>query len=251
MPTLFHTQMKMERAKHHLDAFNRDLDAFLGGEPYSVTDEDDLEHGRYIRRFYYKPIPVIIPMRLEEFIYCLRSGLDNLAWQLALLKTDSPSENIAFPIFERAGKQFENRLKPFISPVQDAIRSLQPYRAGDSFHLHPLWQLNKLSNLAKHTVFPLHSQAIPVSFPISAGVFPREFDDQIELNVPMALKKDLQSKPRLPLQIQLGKWGTKFQIPPARLTEIYDFVRDTAIPKFAGFLPEKPGMSLINPVQLR
>jgi len=92
--------MKTERANVHLDALNLELDRFVN-EPNPVITEDYIKGSRYIRRTQFRKIPPIIGMLLGEFLYCLRSGLDQLAWQLSLptAKAATP-KRICFPIFE-------------------------------------------------------------------------------------------------------------------------------------------------------
>ncbi len=74
--------MKADRAQLHLDALNREIDRFLE-EPYIVIRKDDVEKGRHTRRTEMKGNDPVMAMLLGEFLYCLRSGLDQMAWQLS------------------------------------------------------------------------------------------------------------------------------------------------------------------------
>ncbi len=66
-------------------------------------------------------------MLLGEFLYCLRSGLDQAAWQLALpaAKRDFPRD-IYFPIVEKRGKGLNTVLGYFSNAVAKEIELLQP-----------------------------------------------------------------------------------------------------------------------------
>jgi hypothetical protein len=59
--------MKAERAKLHLGALNRELDAFAK-EPFTVITKEDTENSRYIRRTQFKAMDPIIGMLLGEFL---------------------------------------------------------------------------------------------------------------------------------------------------------------------------------------
>src|SRR5258708_27703183 len=93
--------MKSERAMLHLEALNRELDAFAK-EPYTVTAKEDTQNSRYIKRTQLRGMDPIIGMLLGEFIYNLRSGPDQLAWQIATpaARKDFPTV-LCFPIFAR------------------------------------------------------------------------------------------------------------------------------------------------------
>src|SRR5260370_5810996 len=92
--------MKVERAKKHLDALNPEIDAYAK-EYHVVTKRDDIINGRSIRRTQWKSLPPTIGMLLGEFLYCLRSGLDQLMRQLALPSSRKDrAKEICFPVFE-------------------------------------------------------------------------------------------------------------------------------------------------------
>ena len=74
---------KAEWAKLHLDAFNGHVSVYMK-EPYTVVRKYDAQNRRHIKRFNIKPFDSVMGMELGEFLYCLRSGLDQMAWQLAL-----------------------------------------------------------------------------------------------------------------------------------------------------------------------
>ncbi len=229
--------MKTDRALEHLNSLNREVDTFVNDNPHTFKGKDDLKNARYVHRIEYKAFPPILGMLLGEFIYSLRSGLDQLAWQLALLKTDKPGREVKFPIFYRKDRAYETSLKPFTKPVKDAIDCLQPYHAGKSFQDHPLWQLNRLSNLDKHQVIPINSTGVNVFIPTLdlSQVTTVDFDDAIEFHVPLSLKDEMQRQPFTTSQILLGEWGSDLQMPRSVLAEMHKFITDEVIPRFTGF----------------
>src|SRR5580692_4469916 len=74
--------MKTERAKLHLDRFNLLMSDWLE-KANTVTTRDDVQNSRCIRRTEFHGFTPELGMELGEFLYCLRSGLDQLAWHLA------------------------------------------------------------------------------------------------------------------------------------------------------------------------
>jgi len=82
---------------------------------YIRIRRDDVEKGRHIVRVEQTPVPPIIGMLLGEFLYCLRSGLNQAAWHLALpdARQKTPRK-IQFPIVESSTVQgFAATLKLF------------------------------------------------------------------------------------------------------------------------------------------
>ncbi|MGB7554807.1 MAG: hypothetical protein WBM04_10555, partial [Candidatus Korobacteraceae bacterium] len=124
---------KAERAKLHLDAFNRHVSAYME-EPHTVIRKYDAENRRHVKRFEVKPFQNVMAMELGEFLYCLRSGLDQMAWQLAKpeARRDSPRD-IYFPIPEDLGnsdrrRNYTKALGLFPDDVAKEIEALQPHK---------------------------------------------------------------------------------------------------------------------------
>jgi hypothetical protein len=122
---------------------------------------DDIGRSLHIIRVALKVMRDEIGLLVGEFAYCIRSGLDHLAGQLALLTTDNPSPDTAFPIYRVIPKSRNNslrrRLVDIPTKAADIITSLQPYHAADRSEMHPLWQVNRICNIDQH-------QAIAVSY---------------------------------------------------------------------------------------
>jgi hypothetical protein len=233
---------KAERAKLHLDAINGHVSAYMK-EPHSVVRKHDGENRRHIKRFEFKPFDSVLGMELGEFLYCLRSGLDQMAWQLALpnARRDSPGD-IYFPIFgditkPKDAKRYSDRLALFPSDVANELDAVQPHKGPDAPETHPLFQLNKLCNFEKHKLIPIHSRGINPFVPNVPGVKIENFDqeDALEVSVPEEYKDDLDLKQTLPDPIEIGEWNSDWRLPFSRLSDIQGFITCTVIPRFVPF----------------
>jgi len=243
---------KSERAKLHLDAFNGHVSAYMK-EPYTVVSKCDAENRRHIKRFELKAFEPVLGMELGEFLYCLRSGLDQMAWQMAKpdARRDSPKD-VYFPIPEDLStsdrrRNYRRALDLFPDDVAKEIDALQPHKEPNSPQGHPLWQLNKLCNLDKHVLIPIHSRGINLFVPDVPGVKAQnlDYEDTIEVSAPEECEGHLDLRPTLPDEIELGEWNSDWRIPRHRLSDIHGFITCTVIPRFEPFnLADVPAESL-------
>ncbi len=233
--------MKAERAKIHLDAFNEHVAAYME-EPYTIIRKYDSKNRRHIKRIQDKAFEPVLGMELGEFLYCLRSGLDQMAWQMATsdARTNSPKD-IYFPIFENLvgdrKKSYTNALRLFPQGVATEIDALQPHKGPNPAQGHPLWQLNKLCNLDKHITIPIHSTAVNIFYPAVPGVRVDHFDyeDAFEISVPEEYESELDLKPTAPDAIEIGEWNSDWRLPVNRLSDIYNFITNEIIDRFKPF----------------
>src|SRR5580658_4055833 len=147
--------LKLSRAKLHLDALDQEVRLFKQSEPHRITTEEDEDGGWYIVKIeHLKDISLGVALIAGDFISCLRSSLDHLAWQLATLPTDSPSRDISFPICEKDSLDTQIRIVKATYGIPDAavaiMKQFQPYNGGDAYKSTHLWRLNKLWNIDKH-----------------------------------------------------------------------------------------------------
>jgi hypothetical protein len=233
---------KAERAKLHLDAFNGHVSAYMK-EPYTVVSEYDPQKRRHIKRFQLKSFEAVLGWELGEFLYCLRSGLDQMAWQMAKpsARRDSP-RSIYFPIPEDLStpdreRNYRRTLDLFPDDVAIEIDALQPHKGTSPAQDHPLWQLDKLCNLDKHRFMPIHSRGINVFYPKVPGVDVKHFDqeDTFEVSVPEEYESHLDLKPTLPDPVEIGEWNSDWRLPIYRLSDIHGFITCTVIPRFMPF----------------
>ena len=241
---LDYTAQKTVRAKGHLEALQGEIRMFLSSEPITRTEEDDIENGVHIFRFELRDFSVEIPLLVGEIAYNLRSGLDHLAWQLSLLSGRTPSRDTAFPIQNDRSKRSEDRFRRTTWDIPceaiEIIKSLQPYARGEDFKSHPLWQLNKLCNVDKHTTIPISCTELTFDSgtpDVEAEFFRKEINQGVEVIVPLEVKDKVYFNPRKPkliLGFPIDKPGTPFEL-TGGITGIYEFVRDEVIPRFERF----------------
>lgn len=236
--------MKTLRAAEHLKKLQADCKRFRK-DPYTITKEDQPERGRQIVRVELKRATTDIPIGIGEFAYQLRSALDQLAWQLGLLSGKRPPNNSAFPIHTDEGprsiEQFRCATARIPIEAVEIIRSLQPYKRGNDFKAHPLWQLNKLCNLDKHaTVAFSHTNVIVGSSGPPIDLLWRDVDQAVEFAVPMAFKDQVQFEPKEP-DLVFGRPieapGAEFFLSESDIAEIHRFVGEDVLPKFVRFFP--------------
>jgi hypothetical protein len=230
---------KIGWAKEHLDHLDREMGEFLN-DPYTITRKDKVNEHRHYLRFEFKPIPVSIPLIAGDFCYCLRSGLDQLAWQLARInKVAQPRTATSFPIFSKEPPDgFKDKTKDILPRAVEVIEALQPYHRGAAFKEHPLWLLNELCNIDKHMLFAVHSVAGTVSFLNVEVPYRQELQFGFEVGVSLSDKLNVQWEiPKT--AIIFGKpanvRGEAFEIEVSTLHTIYRFVEDEVIPEFEAF----------------
>lgn len=90
---------------------------------------------------------------IGEIAHNLRSALDNLTWQLALVNCTAPSPRTEFPIFLDVStfeKEGRSRLRDLSPGAATMIEQLQPYQPGRHGAADPLWDLRAINNADKH-----------------------------------------------------------------------------------------------------
>jgi hypothetical protein len=145
-------RIKVKRAKHHIEYFNRRIDDFFRGppNPYPVMREDDPKTGDLIFKLgECLPISEDFPAIIGDILQNLRTALDHLAWQLVLANGKTPTSQTAFPIAENPEK-FEAMLGRKVEGMStnaiNKIRALHPYGGANE----DLWGLHQLNNTDKH-----------------------------------------------------------------------------------------------------
>jgi len=143
---------KIVRAKEHYDVFAVELRRQFHGHTGKVVMDVQLATDANIRID--AQIPNRTPLILGDCLQNLRSSLDYLVWELVLAAKGVPTETNAFPVAD-SRKVFKNNLeRGYLTGLTDdmiaEVEFLQPYHAGDARESHPLWLLNRLTNINKH-----------------------------------------------------------------------------------------------------
>jgi hypothetical protein len=179
-------EIKLNRAKDHLQALDSELRVFMRSDFYELAREDDADGLGYVDRVQHvEEIPDAVSATLGDCIQNLRSCLDHIVWEIAppatklqsspddpcwrpgYMRPVEPESKPAFPIFiapddfVRDGKR---QIKLLPQDAQTIIERLQPGFGWDKgiargrprpIH-HPLWVLHELSNIDKHrTIHPV------------------------------------------------------------------------------------------------
>lgn len=230
--------MKTDRAKEYLDELDRCVPEFVEN-PFSITRKDYDKKHRHVIRCEFKPVPTQIAMLAGEFAYSLRSGLDQLAWQLAWLnvKPKRPRTHTCFPIASiMPPKGFGDKTRDILPAAIRIIESLQPYKRGAAFKDHPLYLLNELCIVDKHEFLPMNSTAGRIGV-AGAPYTLRNLKYGFEVHVALTDKYRVQLQ-SLPGEIIFGEpigiTGGAFEIRYAAFRTIHDFVRNDVIPRFEG-----------------
>ena len=193
-------RLKLVRAKAEIDRLRLMEDAFGKRTKYHVVRaEFNPKSGKYIYRVRVDGPPPSPEwgVYVGEIAHNLRSALDQLIYQLALLHT--PGETVArsrslqFPIFlcrnsldkTKRGQTFEGRRKDMLGLLlpkhQALIEGLQPYKRGSSTRFKPvgpsqrgsrnspLFWLKEINNADKHRLIQVVDSTIGISLVMDRG----------------------------------------------------------------------------------
>ncbi|HSR07631.1 MAG TPA: hypothetical protein VLM42_10800 [Bryobacteraceae bacterium] len=234
--------MKTARAEFHLQAIEIEHQRLIDEGMYNISKKDNPKKFRHILRLDVKPMSPLIAMLAGEFAYCLRSGLDQLAWQLALLNVKRrPRSSTSFPIRgikPPPPKGFGDAIKDILPAAFQVIESFQPYHRGAAYRGHPLWILNELCITDKHYMMPVNSTACRFTLDGASEFSERRFQHAVEIHVPLSDKFKVQlnaQQPEIILGEPSGDMSSGFEVRIAQLRPIHDFVRNDVTPAFAGF----------------
>jgi hypothetical protein len=241
-PNLVNPYLKMGRAKVHLDALKEGILEFSNSEPYRIFPQDDLERGQHVITIRLSDPPLPLALISGDFICCLRSSLDYLAWQLAAISIANPSKDICFPIWGEDCNSAQRHIKKSTEGIPpEAItfmKSFQPYNHGNAYRDTHMWRLNALWSVEKHRHITLHSVDCEILFP---GIPPRmpfvreELNDGCIMRFPLAAKQYMHLKPRSSVGLTFGDVDEGIELNFQELVDMYQFVSEKVIPRFARF----------------
>jgi hypothetical protein len=149
---LISTRIKIERAKKHLHDLEVEVRSFLDSQPYRIGIKRDPQTRRPV---YYllsvQDTPLSIAAITGDVIQNLRSALDHLAYQLAIIGPGGKGSlrRIYFPISKNEADyktQKSSKVRGMRPDAIKAIDALKPYRGGNDM----LWHLHELNNVDKH-----------------------------------------------------------------------------------------------------
>jgi hypothetical protein len=164
---------RIERANEHLATLDQERKAFLARldeKDPRVVGEFDRDRSEYVFRINADPPDARLGLIVSEFAHHLRAALDNLLWQLVLLRGGSPSSQTQFPIYESRERYESSRwmLRGIGADDRAVIESIQPFQYGERAPQSYLSLLSWLNNVDKHR-FVHVGGAFPVTLPITVS----------------------------------------------------------------------------------
>jgi len=212
---LVYVQMKTRRANMHLDALESAIRTWLERPPYTISTWDDLKKWHYCQIDMHS-VTEDIPILVGDYVCCLRSALDQLAWALAHLDSTrirslKPGQlkRLGFPISIPGDTNYSERRGFFPPAVADVFDTLQPYRRRESYRDDPLWQLDELWRLDKHIMIPANCTNVKVEFPVTDVEWLGYTYSHIKVRIPMAIAwlSPAHVKPRITTEIFFGEYS--------------------------------------------
>jgi len=237
---------KLDRAAEHIQTLNDAVRRFYDSEPLHRSGQFNAEQTAYIYRFEVDAIPIYIGIVASDVLHNLRSALDHITWQLALITAHAenrvPYRLTAFPIFlkddDLARREIKRLLQDVPNDARDIIESLQPYNTPQSFRpeVNGLWLLHQLSNADKHQVITIGAAMLEIAF--RAGMsedWSNEYT--VEITVPVVDKNLPPSPPKVAYYLVLGRGIIGNGARVEALSAIEKYIREGVLPKFERFFP--------------
>lgn len=159
---------KVRRAKQNVRDFDRVTKEFFDSKPYAIETEDHPETGEYFKRLMrLSPIDPQISAVFGDILFNLRSALDYLACQLALLGlpngttlNDKALKSVYFPIGDDAANYIarcKTQVVPLRPDAKKLIDEIEPYRGGKG---ELLWTIRALNDADKHRLLVTAATAV-------------------------------------------------------------------------------------------
>lgn len=152
---------RVDRATEHAEALYGEMLAFFRREPEPVVAEYDDDDRPF--PVCTEPLPDRWSVLAGECLQALRSSLDYIAWEVALLRADAPDRFISFPI-RREVDHLDGWFKGHPTATEqlgpDAVNTMRNLhldcraQAGD-IESDPLWALNELARVDRHQALSL------------------------------------------------------------------------------------------------
>lgn len=243
---LYGAALKIERARQQLDALDRAIEGFLRGDTYRVTARFDTDKTLKV----YRIEPLLAPdgtrwgVLVGEIVHNLRSALDHIVWQLALLDDGVPDKSNSFPIFKVDNSWSQGMIDASLKDVSDdatqMIKSFQPYNAGNDAESHALWILHSLWNADKHQTVQDLPFTLEFNVPKHPGVSANFLDNGgIDVFIPLDLDQEIDFKPDVSSKVTFPMEGPVNGADMKTLRHMHDVIRDRVLPMLASFFKER------------
>jgi hypothetical protein len=158
--------LKIQRAKEHIQQLKAIVEEFRLVHTREIVFKYDAQSGKHMADVWVPdPPPLRLAVIVGDIAHNLRSALDHAAYQLELMVGRTPDRHTGFPIYwERA--KFQDAVKRgipqrFPKRAWALIQQLQPYRRGQRYRTHPLFQLHEVNRRDKHQLLTVTCTLLP------------------------------------------------------------------------------------------
>jgi hypothetical protein len=146
---------RIEQANKHLTALNDERVAFherLDKKDPRIVGEFQRDTSEYVFRVNCEPPDPKLGILVSEFSHHLRAALDNLLWQLVLLRGGTPTRQAQFPIYESRERYVSSAhlIRGVSADDRALIEHYQPFQQGVRASDTYLSKLAWLNNMDKH-----------------------------------------------------------------------------------------------------
>jgi hypothetical protein len=239
-------ETRLNRAKHHLNRFNIQVDKFLATKPYGIAPAELNPKGTHylFKAQVLRETPPIIGLLASDFVHNLASLLDNVVWRFA-----PPSERkrrdlhffqcSSLPEFQ---KQIRPKLARFDQAFIATIERHQPYHRDEGFRNDRLVLLRQLWNDDKHHVPVIVGAAAVASVqiihdpnpPAWLELFYGPFDPgKVIGRIGIKASPQDRDNPRFVFGVALETARPRIRVPSYTLGKMYDIVANEVLPDFA------------------
>ena len=245
MSRMQYIELKLGRAKEHLEALKIELQAYYDSQPCQISKFQRPEVGRRGLRVEIADPTDRVYLLAGDFAHNLRSVLDHVVYALIVDATKKlpDSAQVQWPVqIKQDQSVFDRQTKGVPSAAATIIESFQPYRRewGDDYRKCALWPLHKLDIVDKHRRVAINQRIFESGFPtltresdVKFEKHERGFDVTFPIDSPL-LEMRFNPKP----EIIFGDADEGLFASTDRLGEICEFVVGRVLPKFSGFFAE-------------
>lgn len=155
------SQIKFDRAKHHLETLNKRIQRFVEDHGYTFTPQPNPSHPNYVvvADGYAVPDPALGAL-IGDFAHNARSALDLVIASVSKLPADDQARfQLQFPIFDQetapSGRpSYRNAEERYLRGVgtteRAVIEDFQPYKLGNDYANDLLGILANINDADKH-----------------------------------------------------------------------------------------------------
>ena len=233
---------KLARAAEHIQEFNAAVQRWYDSKPLHSNGQFGTDKTSYIYTVEADAIPLDIGILAGDALHNLRSVLDHIAWQLALLTTSTPYKRTAFPIFlsdnDTSRRGIKSVLRDVPTEARNVIEALQPFSYADKIKpdSHGLWLLHQLSNADKHQIVTIGGAALEIAY--KAGMSEHWLNGyMVEITVPLT-DGSIPPPPQIAYYLVLGRGVIGNGARVEALGAMEKLLREGVLPKFEHFFTE-------------